>query len=708
MNRILVLDGSNVHNVGELQMHVGNWGLFGSQPGSDAPFSDAPSGEWPAGSGVEYLYSAGLWVGALVNGVPSVSTATYETEFRPTPSPTDIIYRSSEGARNGNRYPNPNADDDGDGMVDEDWRDGHDNDGDGMIDEDFAAISDQMFSCWYTDDQPSAIQAFPQHRPIHLSVRQESYQWADDDFDDAVAIDYTITYTGSPSVFVEDVYIGFFVDPDCGRREREDYYQDDASGYVQSDRICTDMGSTRIQFGYGFDADGDEGQTPGYIGAVLLHHTTDPTGQLAPRTVRISGYHNFSASSWFENGGRPTNDFERYEVLSSNTIERDDYIPRDQSFLIVVGPFSRLYPDEPIRFTVALAVGEGLNGLIENATRAALLFKGQYFDVDDDPDTGILGRETPVQGPANGVVIDACDPLYDDPINIGREVVWVNYDCEEEEQARLVCGYDESQEALYRTGIDGKEHLVRWWIPGATPSITASVDILPGTCPNPFNVTWLANFDGTGNDKRGGVITVAVAGGDGFDAADIDPSTVMLQGVSPLRWSIQDQTSPATSSCECPGRGPDGVDDLVLQFPRQALARELPFVTDRSTADLTLAGVMTDGTPFEGTDCVRVLNGKNGLGGPTRTAAVRTGLTAVTPNPFNPSTRISYSVATTSHVRLTVYDVSGALVATLLDGPATAGDHTITWEASAQSSGIYFVRMETGAVVETRKVVLLK
>jgi hypothetical protein len=160
-SRVLVLTGENVHNVGELHMHVGNWGMFGSWPGSGQSFSEAPSAQWPAGSGVEYLYQAGLWVGAMKGGVPAVSTATtprspVEIEFRPTQDPVDIIYRSAEGAMGGNRLPSPTADDDGDGVVDEDWLNGHDDDMDGRIDEDFSAVSKQMFSCWYTDDQPSA------------------------------------------------------------------------------------------------------------------------------------------------------------------------------------------------------------------------------------------------------------------------------------------------------------------------------------------------------------------------------------------------------------------------------------------------------------------------------------------------------------------------------------------------------------------------
>ncbi|UCH85033.1 MAG: hypothetical protein JSW50_04910, partial [Candidatus Latescibacterota bacterium] len=203
--RILVLDGSFVHNIGELHMHVGNWGNFGSWPGSANTFSEAPSAQWPSGSGVEYLYTSGLWVGALKAGVPAVTTAAYWTEFRPTQDPLDKLYRSAEGNRGGNRLPSPDADDDKDGIADEDWLNGRDDDMDGQVDEDYAAISKQMFSCWYTDDQPVAIQIFPEHNPLGLMVRQESYQWEEDRFDDFVGIEFQITNIGGE--ILEELYI---------------------------------------------------------------------------------------------------------------------------------------------------------------------------------------------------------------------------------------------------------------------------------------------------------------------------------------------------------------------------------------------------------------------------------------------------------------------------------------------------------------------
>jgi hypothetical protein len=115
--RVLVLDGSPVHDVGNLHLHTGNWGAFGSMPASGATFAGAPSAEWPAGSGVEYLYVAGLWVGALRDGVPAVSTSTFAIEFRPTQDPIDVVYYAAEGDLGGDRLPDAGADADAELLV---------------------------------------------------------------------------------------------------------------------------------------------------------------------------------------------------------------------------------------------------------------------------------------------------------------------------------------------------------------------------------------------------------------------------------------------------------------------------------------------------------------------------------------------------------------------------------------------------------------
>ncbi|KPL06522.1 hypothetical protein AMJ86_08245 [bacterium SM23_57] len=78
------------------------------------------------------------------------------------------------------------------------------------------------------------------------------------------------------------------------------------------------------------------------------------------------------------------------------------------------------------------------------------------------------------------------------------------------------------------------------------------------------------------------------------------------------------------------------------------------------------------------------------------------------PNPFNSSTTVWYDVPAAGAVELVVYDVLGRQVRILADGEVYAGRHQVIWDAGELPSGIYFVRMDAGEFVQTRKAVLLK
>ena len=78
------------------------------------------------------------------------------------------------------------------------------------------------------------------------------------------------------------------------------------------------------------------------------------------------------------------------------------------------------------------------------------------------------------------------------------------------------------------------------------------------------------------------------------------------------------------------------------------------------------------------------------------------------PNPFNPATEISFSVPAGEHVRLTVFDVLGREVAILVNEERSAGAHSVTFDASEHSSGIYLYRLETAGQQITRKMMLIK
>jgi serine protease AprX len=79
------------------------------------------------------------------------------------------------------------------------------------------------------------------------------------------------------------------------------------------------------------------------------------------------------------------------------------------------------------------------------------------------------------------------------------------------------------------------------------------------------------------------------------------------------------------------------------------------------------------------------------------------------PNPFNPTTRITFEVPSTNHVRLTVYDVLGRTVATLVDDIRSQGTHTVVWRPSGNvSTGVYLYRLTSGTYSATRKMMLEK
>jgi hypothetical protein len=78
------------------------------------------------------------------------------------------------------------------------------------------------------------------------------------------------------------------------------------------------------------------------------------------------------------------------------------------------------------------------------------------------------------------------------------------------------------------------------------------------------------------------------------------------------------------------------------------------------------------------------------------------------PNPFNPFTRISYDLSTTSPVTLEVFDLLGRRVASLAKGTQPAGTYSILFNGSGFPSGLYFYRLHAGTFTQTQKMILLK
>jgi hypothetical protein len=280
----LVTDGSIYHDVGRLWLNITNFDLIGSKPLIPSSYAAAPSGLWPAPGGKNYLCRAYLWVGGVLQGEQRAST---EGELRSTADPLDVIYEMAHGEPAGTRYPFGDSDDDGDGLEDEDPRNGLDDDGDGAVDEDFAAISDQDFRLRMLDNTPEAQTEYPDHHPLDVEVVQQSHQWAGEGLGDFVGFDFAVRNIGAESI--SNVYIGFFADFDFPLEPGA--YLNDLAGFWDGPISLAGGGTLPVFAGYMHDSFASD---PGpRLGVVLLDHTTDPAGAMAPSEVGVRAFRVF-------------------------------------------------------------------------------------------------------------------------------------------------------------------------------------------------------------------------------------------------------------------------------------------------------------------------------------------------------------------------------------------------------------------------------
>ena len=136
--------------------------------------------------------------------------------------------------------------------------------------------------------------------------------------------------------------------------------------------------------------------------------------------------------------------------------------------------------------------------------------------------------------------------------------------------------------------------------------------------------------------------------------------------------------------------------------PRTAVLFNKPFITFSSTrwsgdyfAWFALIGFTEDNNPHP-------------IGNDNNFIPTSFKLSQNFPNPFNPTTKIKYSVSEISFVTLKVYDVLGKEVATLINEEKLAGSYEINFDASSLSSGIYFYKLQAGSFTKTNKMILLR
>jgi hypothetical protein len=235
------------------------------------------------------------------------------------------------------------------------------------------------------------------------------------------------------------------------------------------------------------------------------------------------------------------------------------------------------------------------------------------------------------------------------------------------------------------------------------------LDIRPQSCPNPLNT----------NSR--GVLPVAILGTEDFDVTEVDLASIRLEGVPPIRWNTADVGTPFEGDlCGCTEAGGDGITDLTLKFSTQDIVAAIGTNGNHGPENalllnmwddrvLTVTGETLDGQPIEGRDCVRVMyktRGPHGGGNPAEADGPEVFDQKITevslgggyPNPFTSRTHITYSLPGPTRVSLTIYDVAGRKMKTLVNEEMPGGRHSAYWNRTDNSgsrlpSGVYFVRL---------------
>jgi hypothetical protein len=384
------------HRVGNVHFTITNWGFFGSNFADqwDALVEDyclgpgvtqgekAPSFEFPAGTGINYLYAGGLWIGAIVNQDTLVSTGTdgwqRVNEMYPAAAPDGGIIQLSN--RKTSEYYSPDA------VSEQDY---------------FAEYTDTLSDQAYTGTD--AVDNRP-HVPLNVKVLQRSYSWSYSYAEDFVLLDFKVVNMGMTDL--RKAYMAIYIDADiwngilgCASGQG---FDDDMTGYLHavSHPACKSLDDS-INIAWTADFDGDPGwdcNAPG-----VFAQGRSPLGVAGTRVVRSPTKNlQFSFNWWVSNGdasldwgprrvennrdfgtgglGTPEGDRNKYYMISRREFDYDQmwsavdlsadgWLPPnaqigsnladgyDTRYLFSFGPFD-IEPGDTLPVTIAYIAGD--------------------------------------------------------------------------------------------------------------------------------------------------------------------------------------------------------------------------------------------------------------------------------------------------------------------------------------------------------------
>ena len=170
-----------------------------------------------------------------------------------------------------------------------------------------------------------------------------------------------------------------------------------------------------------------------------------------------------------------------------------------------------------------------------------------------------------------------------------------------------------------------------------------------------------------------------------------------------------------------PGSGEDGWKDTFIMFPGEVTTVIVRFAPQDGSPTYSFDATAEPGylwhchiLEHEDNEMTRPMKLVPAVPGPAAKATDDAALPGSFvleqnhPNPFNPTTDISFSLSQAAVVKLEVLNILGQTVATLHEGPLEAGAHSATWDGSSVGSGVYFYRLTADDFTTTRKMMLLK
>jgi len=161
------------------------------------------------------------------------------------------------------------------------------------------------------------------------------------------------------------------------------------------------------------------------------------------------------------------------------------------------------------------------------------------------------------------------------------------------------------------------------------------------------------------------------------------------------RWPLSENLSYTNDTLLCAAMGGFPLGDLYRWFPE----RYAQWKTQAETENARISGWLNTGRDT----MMTAIQQQPGPAVPSRFVLFQNH-----PNPFNPATRIKYSIPQGGAVSLKVYNLLGEEIATLFEGVRQAGDHVALFDGRSVAGGVYFVRLKAGHFSETKKMVLLK